>query len=386
MNIVVFTHPAFMASPSMPRFAGMLQRAYVARGHRVTLWSPQARVFNAVPTGRLKKWAGYVDQYLLFPRWVRQQLAGQPAGTLYVFSDQAQGPWVPLVRHLPHVVHTHDLLALRSALGDIPEHPTGWSGRIYQRYIRRGFQQARRFIAISAGTRADLLRFSDVRADQVAVVHNGLNHAYERMSEAASAAALSNQALPVEPDGMLIHVSGGTWYKNLPGVIRLYAAYARRHDQPLPLWMAGDLRAEDLSDVLAEVPPQGQVKFIKGLSNEALQAAYSRARALLFPSLYEGFGWPIIEAQACGCPVVTTAEPPMNEVGGPDSLYLPRLRAGDDPHAWAGQGADLLDRLLAEPEAERARRTQACIAWSRQFAADIAIDKYLDVYRAALAA
>jgi glycosyltransferase involved in cell wall biosynthesis len=385
MNIVVFTHPAFMDSQSMPRFAGMLQRAYVARGHQVTMWSPQARVFNWVPPGGLKKWAGYIDQYLLFPAWVRRQLRKQPAGTLYIFSDQAQGPWVPLVKHLPHVVHAHDLLALRSALGDIPEHATGWSGRIYQRYIRRGFRQARHFIAISGGTRDDLIRFGGVRSDQVDVVHNGLNYRYAPMLDVESAAELKQRALPIEPDGMLVHVSGGLWYKNVPGVLRLYAAYARRHDRPLPLWMLGDMRPESFADVLAELPPQGQVRFVKGLSNESLRAAYSRARALIFPSLYEGFGWPIIESQACGCPVITTAEPPMNEVGGPAGLYLPRLRASDDPLAWAARGAAVLDGLLSESATERVERSARSVAWSRRFDADIAIDSYLQVYQKALA-
>jgi hypothetical protein len=77
------------------------------------------------------------------------------------------------------------------------------------------------------------------------------------------------------------------------------------------------MRKEDLAVPLRMVPPHGQVVFARGLTNEALEVAYSSAGLLLFPSLAEGFGWPIIEAQACGCPVLTTAEPPRNEIGGP---------------------------------------------------------------------
>jgi len=87
----------------------------------------------------------------------------------------ALGPWVPVVRDRPHVVHVHDLLALRSALGEIPENPTSITGRIYQRYIRRGFQKARHFVSISRKTQADLHRVGGVSAITSEVVYNGLN-------------------------------------------------------------------------------------------------------------------------------------------------------------------------------------------------------------------
>jgi len=115
MNIVLFSHPSFLPSQSMPRYAGMLANAYRERGHQVQVWSPQPRLYQLLAGTRWAKWAGYIDQYLIFPMQVRWRLLSQPQGQLYVFCDQALGPWVPLVKHLPHVVHAHDLLALRSA-------------------------------------------------------------------------------------------------------------------------------------------------------------------------------------------------------------------------------------------------------------------------------
>jgi len=100
MNIVLFSHPAFTNSQSMRRFARMLEQAYLARGHKVQVWSPKAGVCKWVPCRRLAKLAGYVDQHLLFPLWMRKQLKVQPPDTLFVFCDQALGPWVPLVMDL----------------------------------------------------------------------------------------------------------------------------------------------------------------------------------------------------------------------------------------------------------------------------------------------
>lgn len=384
MKIVLFSHPRFLPSHSMERFARMLATAYESRGHSVELWAPTPRVYTWLPQGRWSKWAGYVDQYLLFPRWVRAAVRREPAGTLYVFCDQALGPWVPLVNHKPHVVHCHDLLALRSALGDIPENATSPSGKLYQRYIRWGFQRARHFISVSRKTRDDLHRFGHVRFVTSEVVYNGLSHTFMPMGASEAVQVLTSAGLPVEQRGMLLHVGGGQWYKNTDGLIRLYARYADRRPDPLPLWLVSPPPDAAVRAAMQAVPDNGRVMFFGGWDNQVLQAAYSHARAFLFPSIAEGFGWPIIEALACGCPVLTTDEPPMNEIGGPAARYLPRLRHGDDVHAWASHGARVLDDLLEMDEVERKHLAAEGVAWSQRFVADAAIDAYLHIYQRVL--
>lgn len=385
MNIVLFSHPAFLNSQSMPRFARMLEQAYLVRGHQVQMWSPQAKLYALIPQGRLSKWAGYVDQYLLFPMWVRNQLRQQPADTLYVFCDQALGPWMPLVKHKPHVVHVHDLLALRSALGDVPENPTTWSGRMYQRYIRHGFQQAKYFISISNKTHEDLHHFGKVNAATSEVVYNGINYPYAPILPKEATQVLINAGQPAKPEGMLLHLGGSQWYKNLAGVIQLYIEYAKNEATPLHLWCVSPPPNKKIQMLLKQVPPQAQILFIQGIDNQALQAAYSLARVFIFPSLAEGFGWPIIEAQACGCPVLTTDAAPMNEIGGAAASYIPVLKTSDDVQAWAINGATKLKYLLAMPESQRDKLVKEGIENVARFNADDAIEAYLKVYRQVLA-
>jgi glycosyltransferase involved in cell wall biosynthesis len=381
LKIVLFCHPDFLRSESMRRFAQMLRSAYASRGHSVETWSPKARAFDVLPS----KWAGYIDQYLLFPLSVRRALERVPPETLFVFCDQALGPWMPLIRGRPHVVHAHDLLALRSALGEFPENPTALSGRIYQRYIRRGFQTARHFISISQKTRDDLHRCGQILPITSEVVYNGLNYPYVRMAREDARQALVAAGLPDSPRGMLLHVGGGQWYKNLAGTIALYASYAGQVPDPLPLLCISPPADSKVLECLGRVPPRGRVSFYQGLSEPTLQAAYSHAEALLFPSLAEGFGWPIIEAQACGCPVVTTDEPPMSEVGGGNAVYLPRLKSGDDVSAWASQGAAVLLGLLGRTDAQRHESMKLGCAWAQRFTAESAIDAYLSIYGRVLA-
>lgn len=133
------------------------------------------------------------------------------------------------------------------------------------------------------------------------------------------------------------------------------------------------MRKEDLAVPLRMVSPYGQVAFARGVTNQALKAAYSSAGLLLFSRLAEGFGWPIIEAQACGRPVLTTAEPPMNENGGPVCGYLPLLRAGDDFQAWCALGAQAVVDMVSVDEATREERSK-CRSWAAHFQGDGAID------------
>jgi glycosyltransferase involved in cell wall biosynthesis len=386
LHIVLFCHPEFLGSQSMPRFANMLVEAYERAGYRVSQWTPKARLHRLARGSRaLAKWAGYIDQYLVFPLEVRLRMLMQGPLTLYVFCDQALGPWVPLVKHKPHVVHAHDLLALRSALGLIPENPTSRSGQLYQKYIRRGFKQGRAFICISERTKSDLQAYGGIPAQHCDVVYNGLNFPYQPMSADAAIAELQRSGLPATAEGMLLHVGGNQWYKNTEGLVHLYAQYAGRHAKPLPLWLISPPPNESIRAALATVPPQGQVRFFQGLSNLSLQAAYSHARAFLFPSLAEGFGWPIVEALACACPVITTDDAPMTEVGGQAAYYLPRRQHGQDVGNWARSGADLLEQVLAASPQEQSQRRQIGLQWASLFQAEHTINTYLRVYERVLA-
>src|SRR5207253_10066375 len=119
------------------------------------------------------------------------------------------------------------------------------------------------------------------------------------------------------------------------------------------LWMIGgeptaEMRAHgDRATALG-----GSVRFLTGLPTEAVQAAYSLAAVMLFPSLEEGFGWPIIEAMACGAPVLTTNRAPMTEIGGNQVQLLEPMASGD-MEGWAQRGADMLAEMLAWPQARR---------------------------------
>ena len=112
MKIVLFTHPSFLGHKSMPRFAQMIMAGMEQKGHEVVVWSPKAVFFKfSLNKTILEKWLGYLDQFFVFPIEVKFRLFNCSKETLFVFSDNALGPWVPLVSKRYHVVHCHDFLA-----------------------------------------------------------------------------------------------------------------------------------------------------------------------------------------------------------------------------------------------------------------------------------
>ena len=316
MNIVFFTHPDFLGHVSMPRFAGMLVQGMTKRGHRVTVWSPKPRFFNLQLPQVSKKWLGYIDQYIVFPFEVRNRLRSCPDHTLFVFTDNALGPWVPLVSSLPHVMHCHDFMAQESALGLIPENPTRWTGRLYQKLIFRGYCKCKNFISGSQNTKTVLHRFLTAEPTRSELVLNGLNQSFEPIDPNHARAIVGGETGLDVRSGYLLHVGGNQWYKNRVGVIEIYDAWRSSSTVNLPLILIGLPPSPEVLDAYVKSPYKENIYFFTNAQDNIVHLAYSGATVFLFPSKSEGFGWPVAEAMASGCPVITTNEAPMTEVAG----------------------------------------------------------------------
>jgi len=112
------------------------------------------------------------------------------------------------------------------------------------------------------------------------------------------------------------------------------------------------------------------VHVLTGVSDETLRALYSMAGALVFPSIAEGFGWPILEAQACGCPVMTTNAPAIRETSGGAAI-----------HVEEGNWTRALRDLLAMEETQRAALVAAGMKNARRFSVKRMAREYVEFYR-----
>ena len=353
MKLVFFTHPSFLTSQSMPRFAKMLSEGMKEKGHDVETLSPKPLFYNIPFKSSLKKWLGYIDQYLIFPFQVKQRLKAYPADTLYIFVDQALGPWIPLLADKNHVVHCHDFLAQRSALGEIPENSTKWFGRKYQEYIRNGYKAGRNFISVSKNTQTELHRFLGFTPNLSKVVYNGLDKSFSPKDKHTVRASLKLVCGINLSNGYILHVGGNQWYKNRIGVIKIYEAYRSVYKNSIPLLLIGAKPSNQLNAAIEKSAFKSDIHVLTGQSDEFVKSAYAGASLFVFPSLAEGFGWPISEAMASGCPVITTNEAPMTEVAGNAAFLIPVMpKDNDQVNKWAIEAADVVNKALTLDDEE----------------------------------
>lgn len=375
MQIVLFTHPGFTVHQSMPRYTNMLANGLRMRGHTVDIYAPEA-YFSKVPAPAfIRKWLGYIDQFLIFPAVLKKRIKKR-GQTLYVFTDQALGMWVPVVKHLPHLVICHDFLAQRSAIGEIPENPTGWSGKIYQRLIRNGYSQGKNFVSVSKNTQRDLHRFLGFVPSVSEVVYNGLNNDLVPLDTVFAREIIRKKIGVQTLNGYVLHVGGNQWYKNRIGIVAIYNAWRAMYSNALPLLLIG---LEPAPDLLQEIELSSFKEDIFALTNiddDDMNAAYSGASVLLFPSLAEGFGWPIAEAMASGCPVITTGEPPMTEVGNEAAVYIPRRPLNpSEIDGWTKECAEILNKMITLGNVDLARMISKGLDNARRFNREEALNR-----------
>ena len=320
MKILLIGNYIHSRQQSMQRFADLMCELLTAAGHEVRLLKPEPLLGNLKPGEvGLGKLLGYLDRFVLF-RW-RLRREARWADLVHI-CDHGNAMYASMLSGKSNLVTCHDLLAVQSALGEIPGIVTGFSGRLFQRWILSGLRQAQHVVCVSAQTRLELLRLSGLPAARCSVVPNALNYPYRPMAEnEARERLLRLGAVGTWP--FFVHIGGNQWYKNRAGVVRLFVQLAALPQfQHHHLVLGGKPWPDDLRALVQGSGLMARIHEWTELANEDLRALYSTAEALLFPSLQEGFGWPIAEAQACGCPVVTTGRAPMTEVGGDAAVYI----------------------------------------------------------------
>lgn len=367
---------------SMDRYVDMLSRELKGRNWAVEVLRPrQFWPWLAKKHAALGKWLAYVDKFFRFPRFLRHHLQalkqrGQPI--VVHICDHSDAVYVPSLAGYPHMVTCHDMIAVRSALGELPMQLTRFTGRIYQRLIMRGLRQAAAIVCVSDTTRLEFERIAGPGHRKVAVIKNPLNYPYAPMSLEMAAPLLERSFQrqgKTRTERYLFHVGGNQWYKNRLGLIRIYHALSQKGDVP-PLVMAGKPLSAEAIALISQLGLVSRVCFVGNVTNDELNALYSQADALLFPSLMEGFGWPVIEAQAVGCPVIASDIPIFHEVGGNSVCYI----NAEDPDAAGAQIFTWFTGL------KNAGARLACINQGVEnaalFSVENIMDSYLELYAA----
>jgi len=160
------------------------------------------------------------------------------------------------------------------------------------------------------------------------------------------------------PDSYFLSVSTIEPRKNLPTLFEAYTLLKQQLGQDCPALVVVGRKGWNCEDILRYMSAlQEHVLFLDHISDQDLIAIYQMATCFVFPSLYEGFGLPIVEAMTAGCPVITTTSSSLPEVAGDAALLVDPLNAGEMVCAMQRvlQDADLQQRMVAAGRAQAAR-------------------------------
>jgi glycosyltransferase involved in cell wall biosynthesis len=281
-----------------------------AQNHQVRLYfnqPPPPQLFHSLPQ--------VTHVAIPFPRlWTHLRLAAElhrhPPDVFFTPAHV-----IPLSYFGPSVATIHDL-----GYHHFPEaHP--WQDLAYLRWsTRHNGRRARRIIADSQATKQDLIQLDGIRADKIDVIYPGVDPTLQPITDERALTAVLRKYKIIPP--YLLYVSTLQPRKNLVRLIQAYAASGLPHQLVLagkPGWLS-----QPILDTISNLQsPVSDKIVLTGFIDENDKAALlSGATAVLYPSLYEGFGFPVLEAQACGTTVLTATTSSLPEVAGDAALLV----------------------------------------------------------------
>ena len=313
-TIAILTNARAADQRSMIGYGDLLLDAARQSGARVVEWRG-ASLFARLPLrGRLRKLALNLDRFVVTPLG----LLGRRADIVHVV-DPGNCVYLPLTRHRHSIVTVHDLIPYLAAAGRLEGFRPTPTGRLLMARILRRLARVDRIVCVSHATRRDLLELSEVRPERVSVIHNAVFQPMAPTAPEACRVFRARHGIPAEAP-LVLHV-GRNFYKNRPMVLELFAR-VRTERPDARLVLVGALEPS-LQAKAARLGVTDAMHVLEHVPREEMAALYTTASVLLFPSLYEGFGLPVLEAQMCGTPVVCSDAGSLPEVAGAGTLTMP---------------------------------------------------------------
>ena len=365
-------------SESMRRYAAELAAAL--RGLKDENWEideivcePSATVSAAFGGGKTGgKMASRHARLLKYPGLIRSH-----AGSVFHILDHSHANLALSTPPDATVLTCHDIIPLLAAKGLVSmPHPALTRLTFPLRVMC--MKRCRKIIAISESTKKTLIEVAGIPAEKIEVVYYGCNPAFgpeptapgqTRSGERVE--VLSRYGIP-EGAKVILHVATATRYKNTPAILEALRILKETAGNNTWLLRVGADFFEDEALLVERLGVGDRIRHAGRVFDDRLLAAcYRAADVFVFPSLWEGFGWPVLEAMACGTPVVVSNVASLPEVAGSAGLSVPPR----DYRALAGA----LDSVLSNPQ-ERLRLSAAAIEQAGRFSWEACARGTLAVY------
>jgi glycosyltransferase involved in cell wall biosynthesis len=273
----------------------------------------------------------------------------QTVGRRMILRDQLDVFWgtnnmlpLGLPSDIAKVLTIHDLLwPLYSKIADPFHRCMHWL------FVERSVRQADQIIAVSQSTAADLRRIWKLPASKIEVIHHGIGAIYRPQDPRVASVLVANR-YGVSKDYVLTVGTAGP-HKNLIALVEAMKILRKRGELSFQLVAVGakSLKDTKLFKALQSWGLTGEdIRFLGYVPDEDLPVLYSGSCLFVFPSLYEGFGLPLVEAMACGVPIVASNTSSIPEVVGDAALLVPPTQ----PEAFA----ETIFRVRSDTELRKA--------------------------------
>lgn len=271
----------------------------------------------------------------------------------------------------PSVITVHDLSWLRFA----HTHPAE-RVRAMERYFEPGLRRASMVLTDSEFVRGEVIDTFGIAPERIVAVPLGVEAMFHPRTEPHCQPVL--QALSLRYQGYLLAVGTLEPRKNLGVALEAFAQLPRTMRQRYPLVLAGmkGWHTSAMERQMASMVAAGEVRLLGYLPREDLARIVAGAISMVYPSIYEGFGLPPLEAMACGVPAIVSNVSSLPEVVGDTGLMF-------DPHDVKGIATAM--GCIIEDRALQARLSERALSRSQQFSWDRCVEQTLNVYRRAFA-
>ena len=335
-------------------------------GTEVNHWRPTGRWRSAARRIRpLARLAGYIDRYVSYQWSVRGQ-----DGDVNHIVDHGYGHLAYSLDPRRTVVTFHDALLLKLQARELPTTAYPWFTMRGHSLSLAAIRRVARVIAISESSRDDLLRLAGYPPERVRIVPHAVSERFRPRIESPS----ENGKGPNRP-ARILHVGHCGSSKNIEGILRALPALVRRLGPQLVFVKVGGPFTRGQLALISRLGINGHVQHLGTVPEADLPGVYADADLLLMPSLYEGFGLPVLEAMACGTPVIASNQGSLPEVVGDAGVLV-------EP-TDIEQIADAAERLLEDASLradlrKRGLERARAFTWERTARETLAV--YQEVY------
>lgn len=366
MKVALIRNVHESRSLSMPLYADCLRDALASYCNTMDVYLEPDLVYRMAGVMDLRI-QDYIGRFWSFPRQLRRLNAD-----MFHIIDHSNAHLIRSLNPTHTVVTCHDLMLLKLAAGEIPgpRRQTRIASTVF-RWSARHLLNAEAVVCDSESTKRDVLKYIGCVPERVHVVYLGLHKAFREVLD-SDVHVKARKHFGLTSYITILHTGKNTFYKNLEGAIKALSLLPNALRSRINFVKVGLDFTSEQWHLARRLGLSEQVRFLGQVNIQDLVLLYNVSEMLLFPSLYEGFGWPPLEAMACGTPVVCSNRGSLKEIVG-DAAFIVDP---EDPR----EIADGVERVLTDVQL-RERMIAHGLERAKQFSWENTAEQVFRIYQ-----